>query len=93
MARAASSNDFAEKGIILSYDLKPKDEHSIVSAFSLTINEPITALAVLSFSLERPKVQEGKWKKEQFFERMKESNLDSTSSDLLQYENKFSCLL
>ena len=93
MARAACSNDFEENAITLSYDLQPKEEHSIVSAFSLITKEPITALAVLYFSLERPKVHEGKWKKEQFFESMNESKRDSTSSYLLQYENTFSCLL
>jgi hypothetical protein len=38
---------------------------------------PMTALAVLSFSLESPKVQEGKWKRGQFLERTKESRRDS----------------
>ena len=39
MARAACSNDFEENAITLSYDLQPKEEHSIVSAFSLITKE------------------------------------------------------
>lgn len=35
IAREICSNDFEENATILSYDLYPKDEHSIVNEFSL----------------------------------------------------------